>query len=115
MATMYKCATCGLEAWYHAKAPCVSCGGQVELTARSHAYNVARSKAQSERRGTSKAMKRAKTAARTTRSRFVLGLAQVPWDHVWAGLDPLPCGAYPERFRQTAGRATSTPARSCET
>ena len=29
----------------------------------------------------------------------------VPWAHVWAGLDPLPAGDFPERFRPTADRA----------
>jgi len=29
----------------------------------------------------------------------------VPWGHAWAGLDPLPCGGFPARFKQTSARA----------
>jgi len=29
----------------------------------------------------------------------------VAWGHVWAGLDPLPCGGSPTRFRPTADQA----------
>lgn len=29
----------------------------------------------------------------------------VPWAHSWAGLDPLPCGGIPERFKPTAAQA----------
>lgn len=29
----------------------------------------------------------------------------VPWGHVWAGLDPLPAGGFPARFRNRSGSA----------
>ncbi len=109
----YKCNDCGFEAWRPRKVPCFECGSiNVEQSEQTREYDRVKNTAKAERRGTAKSEKLAQKALRAKIARRALGRVPTPdpfagevaqgvsWGHAWGGLDPLPAGDYPARFRR---------------
>jgi hypothetical protein len=109
----YKCLDCQVEAWRPRNGPCFVCGGvNVEQSEQSREYDRMKNAAKAVRRGTARTVRKAEYEYRRKMSLRELGRGPTPdpfageaaqgvlWAHAWAGLDPLPAGDYPARFKQ---------------